>query len=144
LTNGFECTDADIVGKCARCLYFENGDTLVVQFEDREHCYTDFVAGSAIMIKCEAFDRVPWPTGRVHGEDIEFLLDSVKNGFRIYAADRFNYVAVRRPVAALHTWEITDEEQLRKCRIICDTKGCATRVTCRIQLFCNLADSTAL
>jgi glycosyltransferase involved in cell wall biosynthesis len=130
LMNAFEYTDAAIVGKCAHYLYFEDGDILAVKFEDREHCYTEFVAGSAIIIKREVFDKVRFPSDRSVGEDTQFLQDSVKNGFKIYAADRFNYTCVRRPSPELHTWKVKDEEQLAKCRIVCQTKDYVTYVTC--------------
>jgi len=130
LMNAFEYTDADIVGKCAGYIYFENGDILALYGEAREHCYTHFVLGSAIIIKREVFDRVPWPTDRIWGSDTEFLRQSVKNGFKIYSADRFNYVYVRRSSQENHTWKVKDEEQLALCRIICNTKDYALYVTC--------------
>jgi len=130
LMNAFEYTDADIVGKCAGYMYFERGGILALNAEEKEHCYTHYVLGSAIIIKREVFDRVPWPTDGVSGEDTEFLRQSVKNGFKIYSADRFNYAYVRRSSPELHTWKIKDEEQLAKCRIICHTKDYVTHVTC--------------
>jgi len=130
LMHAFEYTDADIVGKCAGYIYFENGDILALYGEAREHCYTHFVLGSAIIIKREVFDRVPWPTDRRQGSDTEFLRQSVKNGFKIYSADRFNYVYVRKASQKLHTWKVKDEEQLALCRIVGHTKDYATHVTC--------------
>jgi len=130
LMNAFAYTDADIVGKCAGYIYFENGDILALYGEAREHCYTHFVLGSAIIIKREVFDRVPWPTDRRQGSDTEFLRQSVKNGFKIYSADRFNYVYVRKASQKLHTWKVKDEEQLALCRIVGHTKDYATHVTC--------------
>jgi len=130
LMNAFEYTVADIVGKCAGYIYFENGDILALYGEAMEHCYTHFVLGSAMIIKREVFNRVPWPTDREWGSDTEFLRQSVKNGFKIYSADRFNYVYVRRASQELHTWKITDEEQLAHCRIICNTKDYIPYITC--------------
>ena len=130
LMNAFEYTDADIVGKCASYIYFENGNTLALYGEDREHCYTHFVLGATIIIKREVFDRVPWPTDRRQGSDSEFLRQSVRSGFKIYSADRFNYVYMRRSSPELHTWKVKDEEQLANCRIICHTKDYVTHATC--------------
>jgi len=130
LMNAFEYTDAAIVGKCAGYMYFESGGILALNAEDREHCYTNYVLGSAIIIKREVFTRVPWPTDRRQGSDTEFLRQSVRNGFKIYSADRFNYVCVRRSSPELHTWKIKDEEQLAKCRIVCHTKDYVAHVTC--------------
>lgn len=130
LMYAFEYTDAAIVGKCATYMYFENGGILAVKYEEREHCYTGWVAGSAIIIKREVFDRVPWPTDRIWGSDTEFLRQSVKSGFKIYSADRFNYVAVRRSSAELHTWKVKDEELLAKCRVVCYAQDYTTQVLC--------------
>jgi len=130
LMNAFQYTDAAIVGKCAGYIYFENGNILALYGEAKEHCYTHFVLGSAIIIKREVFDRVPWPTDRRQGSDTEFLRQSVKNGFKIYSADRFNYVYVRRASQGLHTWKVKDEEQLALCRVICNTKDYVPHVTC--------------
>ena len=130
LMNAFEYTDADIVGKCAGYIYFENGSILALYGEAMEHCYTHFVLGSAIIIKREVFNRVPWPTDRRQGSDTEFLRQSVNNGFKIYSADRFNYVRMRRSSPELHTWKVKDEEQLAKYRIICHTKDYVRHVNC--------------
>ena len=130
LMNAFEYTDADIVGKCASYVYFENGSILALYGEDREHCYTQLVLGATMIVKRKVFGRVQWPTDRIRGSDSEFLRQSVKNGFKIYSADRFNYVAVRRSSAALHTWKIEDEEHLAQCQVICSTKDYAPNVNC--------------
>ncbi|GAG33199.1 unnamed protein product, partial [marine sediment metagenome] len=130
LMNAFEYTDAAIVGKCAHYLYFENGDILAVKFEDREHCYTDFVVGSAMIVKRKVFDKVKFPTDRTVGGDTYFLDNSLKEGFKMYAADRFNYVCVRRSSPELHTWKVKDEERLARCRIVGHTKDYGTHVTC--------------
>ena len=130
LMDAFEYTNAAIVGKCAAYMYFENGGILALNAEDMEHRYTNIVLGSAIIIKREVFDKVSWPTDRVSGEDTEFLLQSVRNGFKVYSADRFNYACIRRSSPELHTWKIKDEEQLAKCRIIGHTKDYVTDVTC--------------
>ena len=130
LMNAFEYTDADIVGKCAHYVYFESGDTLALYGEDREHCYTDFVAGSAMIARREAFNGLVWSAGRVSGEDSEFLRQSVKNGFKIYSADRFNYVCMRRSSPELQTWKVEIGDNLVHCRTICRTKDYVRYATC--------------
>jgi len=130
LMNAFEYTDADIVGKCAHYIYFENGDILALYGEDMEHCYTDFVAVSAMLLKREVFDRVRFSSDRSVGEDTQFLQDSIKSGFKIYSTDRFNYVCVRRASPELHTWKIMDKEQLAQCRIVGHTKDYTRHVNC--------------
>jgi|GEM_PF-897999 len=130
LMNAFEYTDADIVGKYAAYIYFENGDILALYGEDVEHCYTDFVAVSAMILRREVFNKVRFSSDMSTGEDTQFLWECVNSGFRIYAADRFNYVDVRRPSPEPHARRIEDEEKLAQCRIVSHTKDYATHVTC--------------
>ncbi|AOY78384.1 hypothetical protein BJL90_14625 [Clostridium formicaceticum] len=114
----FRCTDADIVGKRNFYIYFEGSKTLAVNALGQEHCYTNFIAGSTITAKKEIFKKVKFATDRVGGSDTQFRKDCIANNFKIYAADRFNYVAHRRSSPQDHTWKITDKEWLKSCKIV--------------------------
>ncbi|KJF28215.1 hypothetical protein TZ02_05890 [Clostridium aceticum] len=125
----FKYTDADIVGKGSFYIYFEESKTLAVNSLSRENCYTNFIAGSTITAKKEVFEKVKFVTDRVGGSDTQFKKDCIANHFKIYTADRFNYVAHRRPNAQEHTWKIADKEWLKTCKIIgkvSDYKGHVT------------------
>lgn len=130
LMDAFEYTDANIVGKSAHYLYFEESDILALKFEDREHCYTDSVAGSAFVTKREVFDKVRFPSDGSGGEDIRFLQDSVKGGSRVYSTDRFNYVAIRKASRELGTREVADKVQLGQCRMVGGVRDYIRYSTC--------------
>jgi glycosyltransferase involved in cell wall biosynthesis len=130
LVMAFDYSGADIVGKCARYVHFENGNVLAIKDPDIEHQFTDIVSGSAMVIRREVFNKVRFDPEKRVGEDTKFLRDCVTNGVRIYAADRFNFAYVRRSSPDLHTWKIKDEEELAKCRIVGYMEDYVTYVTC--------------
>jgi hypothetical protein len=119
----FDYSRADIVGKCTRYVYFESGGVLAIRFPDKEHQFTDFVSGSAMIIKRGVFSKVRFDPLKRVGEDTQFLEDCVKNGVRIYSADRFNFAYTRRSSAGLHTWRVSDEELLAKASEIVPYAG---------------------
>lgn len=118
LMDCFKYTDAHIVGKRSFYIYFEESKTLAINTLNRQHCYTNFIAGSTITAKKEIFKKIKFATDRESGSDTQFRKDCIANNYKIYAADRFNYVACRRPDLKNHTWKITDNEWLKSCKII--------------------------
>jgi len=127
----FDYSGADIVGKCARYVHFENGNVLAIKYPDKEHKFTTTVSGSAMIIKREVFNKVRFDPHRRVGEDTEFLEKCVKNGVRIYSADRFNFAYIRKSSPDLHTWRVSDEKLLGETgQIVSCTKDYVTHVTC--------------
>lgn len=105
---------ADVVGKQAHHLYLEGMDATLLRFPEREHRYTDFVAGPTIVAKRDLALAQPFPAvGR--GEDTGFLRGAAEAGAVIYSADRFGFIQVRH--AAAHTWDVTDQELLANGRL---------------------------
>ena len=45
-------------------------------------------------------------------EDTNFLKDSLKAGYKIYATDPYTFVYMRKKVEGFHTWDATDEQLL--------------------------------
>lgn len=103
---------ADIVGKQAHYVYILERDMLVRRFPEREHRLTDFVVGPTIMaarnlVLDAKFPAIP------RGEDSRFLERVGHRGAKIYAADRFGFIQVRRAAAtADHTWNVATSELL--------------------------------
>lgn len=105
----FTYSGAHIVGKGAHYVYFERTGTMALRNPGNEHQYTQWVAGGTMLVRREVFDQVKFSC-RQPGTDSQFLKDCHEKGFRIYSADRFNFVHIRKSTPDLHTWK--DEERL--------------------------------
>lgn len=117
LLAAFEYTEADVVGKNAYYAYLEGMDVLALRFPAGENRYVQFLAGSAMLAKREVFERVQF-ADRTLGVDTAFLKECVSKGIKLYSADRFNYLCIRCADTEEHTWKISQEEFLKKCRVI--------------------------
>ena len=105
----FKYTDAKIVGKRSYHVHLEANDELVLRFPGNEHKYSEFVAGATMAIDCTIFDTIKFED-RSEGEDSTFMKVCRAEGYKIYSADSFNYVTVRKEDKSEHTWSITDQE----------------------------------
>ena len=108
-------SDAEILGKGAYFAYLEGPNEMALREVRADHQYTDMVAGASLTVRREVLERVTFQN-RSRGEDTAFLMEAVQAGCRVYSADRFNYVSVRRANPAKHTWKIKDAEFLKSCR----------------------------
>ncbi|WP_227423304.1 glycosyltransferase family protein [Pengzhenrongella sicca] len=102
---------AEVVGKQAHYLRLEATDATLLRFAEREHRYTDFVAGPTLLTSRALAAAQPFPPV-FRGEDSGFLQAVGASGATIYSADRFNFVQVRKAKATGHTWAISDSEIL--------------------------------
>jgi spore maturation protein CgeB/SAM-dependent methyltransferase len=117
LMSAFVYSAADVVGKCAYYAYLEGPGCLALRFPGEEHRYASFLSGSAMIVARRVFETVSFP-GQNVGEDTRFLKDCTEHGFKLYSADRFNYVARRAASPEEHTWRVSDTEYLRKCQVV--------------------------
>lgn len=108
--NALDYSSADIVGKACTYYYLEHSNDLILRWPEKEHRYSDFVAGATITGRASVFRENPFET-RNQGEDTAFLRNVKKSGHVIYSADRFNFI-VRRGSLDNHTWKISDLELL--------------------------------
>lgn len=107
LRNAADFSGADLVGKSASYIYFEDRDMTVRTFATQEHCYTHFVRGATFAGPRETFLKYRFPSlGK--SEDSTVLSQIVKDGGLIYAADRFNFVVNRFADKGRHTWTVDD------------------------------------
>ena len=120
LINGFRYNEADIVGKGSYFVYFESNKTLAINCPNKENRYVNFLSGSALIIKKKVFKKVKFPELTL-GEDTEFLKNCVKNGFKLYSTDRFNYVCIRRPNLDSHTWKVDEKGLIGRCEFVAQT-----------------------
>ena len=108
-------SDAQIVGKQARYVRLEASGATALAHEEREHRFTDFVAGPTLVGPREVFEQVPFEA-RTIGEDTALLHGVTDVGGRIYSADRFNFVQLRHGEG--HTWQQPDAEMLANSRVV--------------------------
>lgn len=108
-------TGAEIVGKGTYYAYMEGRDATVVRIVAKEHALVRRVAGSTLFARRDVLTRLPFKHQTL-GEDNALLGDARSAGCRIYSADRFNYVVMRRRDRSSHTWRITDDDFAANCR----------------------------
>ncbi|OLS03671.1 CgeB family protein [Tissierella creatinophila] len=126
--NTFKFTNAHIVGKYSVYVYLENYETLVLQYPDLENRYMDYVNGSTLTFKKEIFNKVKFRDDS-KSEETLFLEDSLKEGFKIYASDRFNYSTIKRTDLDSNSWKLTEKDFMKKCTVIEKTKDFRSIVT---------------
>ncbi|PAB59593.1 glycosyltransferase [Anaeromicrobium sediminis] len=120
IINAFTYTNASVVGKYSAYVYFENKKILALMHPNTENRYMEFVTGSTLTFKKEVFNKVKF-INKSKSEDTQFLKDCTANGFNIYTIDRFNHVFCRKSSLEKHSWKISDDELLKKCKIIAHT-----------------------
>ncbi|MQY04444.1 glycosyltransferase family protein [Actinomadura macrotermitis] len=116
LLTAFTYTDASIVGKAAYYAHLQASDAVVLRRPVQEHSYVDLVGGATMVVERDLLRRLRYDETAV-GEDTGMQRRAVAEGARIYSADRFSYVQVRRADKASHTWRIEDEEFVRSGRV---------------------------
>ncbi|MNJ51474.1 hypothetical protein D3C77_467790 [compost metagenome] len=103
--------NADIVGKRAHYMYLRGSKTLILRFHQDENRPVTKLPGATLLMKRNVFNKVQFPHQNV-GEDDLFCLRSKKQGYKVYSAGRYNFVAVRRKNSSGHTWVISDKKLL--------------------------------
>ena len=108
-------SDAEVTGKGTYFSYVASRDVTSLRSVSPEHADAIFVLGSTFLIKREVLERVPFqPVTR--GEDTAFLRDAAAAGCRVYSADRFNFITVRRRDTSDHVWKVPDDRFLKSSR----------------------------
>ena len=110
-----EFSRAQLVGKQARYMRLESLDATVLMSEEREHRFTDLIAGPTMIGPRSTFTQVPFEK-RTRGEDTSFQRALLNSGGSIYSADRFNFVQYRNGSA--HTWQTSDASILANGRLV--------------------------
>lgn len=107
--NSFYYTDASIVGKYTVYGYLEDSNELILRFPGFENRYMDYVAGSTLTFKKEIFEKIKFEHQN-KSEDTLFLNEALRQGYKIYSADRFNHIIFRRRNLKTHTWQISEKD----------------------------------
>lgn len=105
--HAYEYSGADLIGKAATYIYFEERDATVLTFENHDHRYTNFVRGATFAGPRKTFEKFPFPELGI-SEDSTVLKSIVSAGGSIYSADEFNFVVNRYADKDRHTWKADD------------------------------------
>lgn len=132
LMYAFQYTSADIVGKRAYYAYLDAKRLLVLRHAGEEYKYIEddlFIDGGKKIMKRKVFDFVQYRDVS-NLEDVYICQDSIKKGFKIFSADKYNLVYVRSANKDDHTWKGEDDIILRwLCTAIARTNDFKKRVT---------------
>ncbi len=128
MTLPFIYSDATVVGKNTYYAYLEGSGQLAVRFAGREHRYTDLLQGGTLVMARKLFDELQFEDVN-RGEDTQFLQACRAAGYRLYSADRFNFVLHRAASLDDHTWKISEDEFLRSCEMLGTTADYRAAVT---------------
>ena len=118
LVRAFDYTDAEVVGKWAHLVHLEGSGATLLRFPHAEHGYVNLVQGGTILTRRSVAERVRFEDlpRRV---DTTFLNKVRAMGGKVYSADRYNFVSIRRSDPHSHTWKITEKQLLtRQSRLL--------------------------
>jgi glycosyltransferase involved in cell wall biosynthesis len=101
-------TGSDIVGKHSCLVYLEASRTLLMRSPGESNKPVEFIQGGTLLFRKKVLKRVRF-TDRSVGEDVTFLRQCRKRGYKTYATSPYNYVYLRRQNKASHTWRAEDQ-----------------------------------
>ncbi|WIV11199.1 glycosyltransferase family A protein [Proteiniborus sp. MB09-C3] len=108
---------ADVVGKYTTYVYFQDTKTLAIRNPKRDNRYVYRIEGPTLVFRKEIFNKIKFQNKSL-GEDNQFCKDCIKNGIKLYATDRYNYVYIRHNSTDKHAWNIRDELYKKLCKVI--------------------------
>lgn len=120
--NGLRRTKSDIVGKHSCLVYLGASKTLLVRSPKEKNKYVEFIQGGTLLFKREILKKVQF-TDRSIGEDVTFLRQCRKRGFKTYATSPYNYVYHRRQNKKSHTWRADDSFYLEGSKRLAVTEN---------------------
>ena len=105
-------TGSDVVGKHACLVYLAASKRLVIRSPLEMNKFLDFIQGGTILFRKRVLSKARF-RNRSLGEDVRFLKDCLKGGFKVYATSPYNYVYIRRQNKKSHTWKVKDDFYLK-------------------------------
>jgi len=117
IVEAFQTSNADVVGKRTRYIYFERSGILALSNPGKENCYVDHIDGPTLSFNKKIFGRVQF-TDQPIGIDGKFCKDCIAKDIKIYSTNRFNHVYIRHESSHHHTWVISDDKILSWCQLI--------------------------
>lgn len=120
IMNAFKYTEAQVVGKAARFVYYEESKILTMDNTYYQNKYVSWLAGGTITAKKEIFNKVKFRNINC-GEDNWFIKDCNSIGMNVYAADKYNYVYMRHENLDDHTYKINSEDLISGSSVVIKT-----------------------
>lgn len=117
----FQYSDADIIGKHSRFVYFEK-EFLLMVYEGIEYDYFTYVTGATMVFKKAVWKKVKFASVTI-GEDSNFQAAALQQGFRIFSIDKYNYVTIRRKDPNHHTFQLDDAVYMDYCQPLARTSN---------------------
>ena len=113
LVRALDYSGADVVGKWAHLVHLESSGATLLRFAHAEHRFVEQVQGGTLLMRRSLAEEIGFEDlpRRV---DTTFLAKVRAAGLTVYAADRFNFVSVRRADTSSHTWPISDKELMAR------------------------------
>lgn len=109
LVRALDYSGADVVGKWAHLVHLEGSGETLLRFGHAEHRFVEQVQGGTLLLRRGLAEQLRFED-LPRSVDTTFLAKVRAAGLTVYAADRFNFVSVRRADPTAHTWTITDDE----------------------------------
>ena len=109
LVRALDYSGADVVGKWAHLVLLEGSGETLLRFGHAEHRFVEQVQGGTLLMRRSLAERIGFED-LPRSVDTTFLAKVRAAGHTVYAADRFNFVSVRRADTGSHTWPISDKE----------------------------------
>lgn len=114
LMNVFKYTDAQLIGKTSRFIYFEDNNTLSIREPNHENRYVSRrIGGGTLTFEKEIFEKVKFRSIKSHGTDAYFLKDCSDTKIKMFSADKYNYVYMKHKNLDEHTWKISMEKIMK-------------------------------
>jgi cellulose synthase/poly-beta-1,6-N-acetylglucosamine synthase-like glycosyltransferase len=102
----FQRSNADVVGKRAYFIHLSGKHMLIQRFYAQNR-FVPILAGGTLVYKRSVWRKVRFSNLSL-GEDVQFCRACRRNGYKLYAADRYNFCALRRKQPNSHTWKKSD------------------------------------
>ena len=105
-------TNNVIAGKSCQFVYFNTLQKLIICNPNK--CYKFVkkdVGGGSLVLEKDIFTQIKFRKQDT-AEDYHFIKDCLRNGYRIYSTDPFNYLIIRYQNLDYHTWKVNDSEYI--------------------------------
>ncbi|MEX1133748.1 MAG: methyltransferase domain-containing protein [Acidimicrobiia bacterium] len=118
LKSALDFSGADVTGKWAHYVYLTGSDVTIYRFKKYEHCFTDVVAISTLLMRRSVLDSETFPP-MSYGSGSAFLRSIGAMGAKVFAADRWNYMYLRGGASDVNTFPVTDMKLLGNSDVVC-------------------------